>query len=437
MPGSPKAMRVLHLSTRDISGGAARAAYRLHRGLRFLGVQSSMFVLQRRSDDPTVIRFKRPKDPIRRLRRDLRRERIKRSFESYRTSRPGGLEPFSDDRTHFGSNVLRQLSPCSVIHLHWIAGFIDYQALRTVIRRKAAVVWTFHDMNPFTGGCHYDDGCGRWRESCGACPQLGSTDPEDLSYKIWQRKREIFSRIDPGHLSLVAPSRWLAGEVKRSSLLGKFSVSVIPYGLDTDVFTPQQQCIARDVLGVPANARTILFVSDSLSTRRKGMDILTRALREMLPAQNLFFLSLGSDAPQMDIPIPHLHLDYVKNDQQLALVYSAADVLVLPSVQDNLPNTALESLACGTPIIGFAVGGLPDIVRHGVNGLLVPAGDLVALVAAIKELLIAPARYREMSSSCRRVAVEEYSLEIQARRYIELYNQLAPNQVTSETTAFR
>jgi glycosyltransferase involved in cell wall biosynthesis len=427
-------MKIIHLSTRDIGGGAARAAYRLHRGLRSLGTDSSMLVLQRRSDDPTVVRFKRPQDPISRFKRNRRREQIKQSFESYRTVRSGGLELFSDDRTHFESSVLRQLSACGVIHLHWIASFIDYKALRAVVRRNAAVVWTLHDMNPFTGGCHYDNGCGRWSEGCGACPELVSTDPNDLSSQIWQRKREIFARIKPGRLHLVTPSRWLAGEVKRSSLLGKFSVSVIPYGLDTDVFTPQQRCTAREMLGVPTNAHTVLFVSDSLSNRRKGMDLLTKVLFDLRPLPNLFFLSLGSNAPKMDIPIPNLHLDYIKNDQQLARVYSAADVLVLPSIQDNLPNTALESLACGTPIIGFAVGGLPDIVRHRVNGLLVPAGDIAALVTAINELLLSTEKRQEMSSHCRRLAVQEYSLEVQARRYLELYAVIS-HQATVDSSA--
>lgn len=421
-------MKIVHLSTRDITGGAARGAYRLHRGLRSLDVDSTMFVLQRKSDDPTVVRFKRPHDPIRRLRRNRRRDQIKRSFESYRASRPEGLEPFSDDRSHFASSVLRQLPVCSVINLHWIANFIDYQDLRAFIRKKVDVVWTLHDMNPFTGGCHYDEGCGRWSEICGACPQLSSTDPKDLSYTVWQRKRTIFDKIELGRLHIVAPSRWLAREVQRSSLLGKFPVSVIPYGLDTNDFAPRPQQAARAELGgIPANARAILFISDSLTTRRKGMHILAKVLHDLARVPDLFLLFLGGDAPKMDIPIPNLHLDYIKNDQQLAVVYSAADVLVLPSIQDNLPNTALESLACGTPIVAFAVGGLPDIVRQGFNGLLVPPGDVAGLATAIKELLLTPEKRQEMAENSRRLAVGEYSLEVQARRYIELYNQLGAN----------
>jgi glycosyltransferase involved in cell wall biosynthesis len=423
--GSLGAMRVFHLSTSDINGGAARAAYRLHVGLRSLGVDSNMFVSHRKSNDPTVVLFKRPKNPISRLRKDLRQRGIKRSVAPYRKTRPAGLEPFSDDRTRFGNGVFRQIAPYSIIHLHWIATFVDYRTIRAATRKSLAMVWTLHDMNPFTGGCHYDDGCGRWKQSCGSCPQLGSSDSKDLSYKIWQRKRAIFDRIAPHSLQLVTPSRWLAEKVIHSSLLGKYSVNVIPYGLDTDQFTPQPRLAARAELGIPAKARTILFVSDSLSTRRKGMHLLTKALVALRSLSDVLFVTLGSDAPQIGLPVPSLHLNYVRNDQQLAAAYSAADVLVLPSIQDNLPNTALESLACGTPIIGFRIGGLPDVVRHGATGLLVPPGDVIAFGAAMKELLLDTERRHEMSINCRAVAAEEYSLEVQARRYLELYNQLA------------
>jgi glycosyltransferase involved in cell wall biosynthesis len=417
-------VNVVHLSTRDISGGAARAAYRLHVGLRGIGLDSKMLVAHRDSDDPTVVLFKRPKNPVSRFVKDLRRNRIKRSAKPYRTTRPIGLEPFSDDRTRFGWSVSGQIPPRTILHLHWIATFVDYRAIRAASGKTLGIVWTLHDMNPFTGGCHYDDGCGRWQQECGSCPQLGSNDPSDLSYQVWQRKHAVFEKIKPDNVRLVAPSHWLAQQVMRSSLLQKYSVNVIPYGLDTDRFAPHPKTSARAHFGIPANARAVLFVSDSLSTRRKGMHLLTDILADMCSVPDFLFVLLGSDPPKTDPRVPTLNLNYIRSDQELAAAYSAADVLILPSIEDNLPNTALESLACGTPIIGFRAGGVPDVVRHGVNGLLVPLGDVAGFATAMKNLLLKAERRREMSVNCRHLAVEEYSLEVQARRYLKVYKEL-------------
>jgi glycosyltransferase involved in cell wall biosynthesis len=227
----------------------------------------------------------------------------------------------------------------------------------------------------------------------------------------------------------VAISRWMAATVQGSSLLGGCPVTVIPLGLDVDDFAPRDRCLARDVLGVPREARVILFAADSVENRRKGFKLLAKALVGLDRLPHLFLLSLGRGKPALDTPFPHLHLGYISNDRLLSLVYSAADVFVCPSLQENFAQTALEALACGIPVVGFAIGGLPDMVRHGVTGLLVSPQDVVALRAAIVDLLQDVAKRTEMSAHCRRIAVEEYSLEIQARHYIELYQQLVANVI--------
>jgi glycosyltransferase involved in cell wall biosynthesis len=414
-------MKIVHLSTSDISGGAARAAHRLHTGLRRLSYGSSMFVANRASVDPTVITFVPPIDLSNRLRRRLRRERITRSFMRYRVSRPASYERFSDDRTQHGAALVHQLPPGDVVNLHSIASFIDYRTFFAAVPQHTPVVWTLHDMNPFTGGCHYDDGCGRYMDGCGVCPQLGSDDAADLSHKIWERKRKIFAQIKPGRLHIVTPSHWMAGMVKCSILLGGCPVTVIPYGLDVDDFAPRPRCPARNILGVPQNARVVLFVAEAMEIRRKGFALLAKALAGLADLTNLFVISVGRRKPAIDTQFPHLHLGHISNDRLLSLVYSAADILVCPALQENLAQTALESLACGTPIVGFAVGGFPDMVRQGVTGLLVPPQDVPALRAAIADSLQDVSRRAEMAANCRRIAVEEYSLEVQARRYVELY----------------
>ena len=421
-------MKILHLSTNDVRSGAARAAYRLHRGLYGQGYDSSMFVDNRYSDDPTVAAFEPPLDCTSRLSRILRKELIWRKFVRYQTTRPDGCDSFSDDRSEYGATLLRQLPSSDLIHLHWIAGFVDYRSFFSGIPSHVPIIWTLHDMNPFTGGCHYDQGCGRFVERCGECPQLGSKKVNDLSMRIWKQKQRIFYRIDPGRLHFVAVSNWMAAEVKRSSLLGRFSVTIIANGLDTDLFSPRNRAVARSALQIPENARVVLFIAHSALDRRKGFTLLAEALAGMGGIDDLFLLSLGEGKPTLKVEIPHLHLGYINEDRLLSLIYSSADIFAFPSSQDNLPNSIVESMACGIPVVGFEVGGIPDLVRHGKTGLLAPLRDIRKLRSALIELLHNPTKRDDMAALCRRVAQEEYSYQVQLRRYVDLYETIRGEQ---------
>lgn len=418
-------MKIVHLSTHDVAGGAARAAYRLHTGLRRLGHDSLMFVRQRHSYDPDVIAYRPASDLPTRLRRRWRRAQLGRDSAPYHASQPSGYDRFHEDRTRFGADLIAQLPRGDVVNLHWISDYVDCDSFFSRVPHQTPVVWTLHDMNPFTGGCHYDLGCGRYVDGCGACPQLGSRTERDLSHQVFQRKRRVFERIDPGRLHLVALNYWMAAEVRRSVLLRRFPVTVIPNGLDTEVFAPRERALARDVLGLAREARVVLFVATSVDSRRKGFALLAETLREMGDLPGLHLLSLGTGQPAVDPGIPHVHLGTVQNERLLSLVYSAADLFVIPSLQDNLPNTVLEALACGSPVVGFEVGGIPEMVRHGVTGLLVRAGDTAALSEAIRDLLEDEARRLEMAARCRGVILGEHTLQAQAGRYVELYQTIS------------
>ena len=386
-----------------------------------------MLVAHRDSDDPTVTALVRSMDLATRLRRRFRRSQILRAFAGYQATRPTGLEPFSDDRSQHAIDLVRQLPPCDVIHLHWVAGFVDYQAFFRALPQRTAVVWQLHDMNVMTGGCHYDQDCGRHINECGACPQLGSTDPEDLSREIWKRKQVVFGALEVNRLHIVVPSRWMLELVKDSPLLSRFPVTLIPYGVDLEDFAPRDRRLAREVLGIPQGAQVVTFLSDNLTNRRKGFSFLSAALSELRQAHNLFLVSVGSGKPPVSGPIPCLHMGYVGNDRWLSLMYSAADLFVIPSLQDNLPNTVLESMACGTPVVGFDVGGIPDMVRPGRTGQLVPVGDSVALGQAMTLLLNAPRTCQQMAVECRKIVMEEYSYKLLAMRHAALYESL-PHQ---------
>jgi len=381
-----------------------------------------MLVLRRGSEDPHVQQAALSMGPLAWMRRVLRERRIARDFDRYRATRQADLVVFSDDRAPSAGENAALLAPCDVINLHWVRKFIDLSAF--LAANRAPMVWTLHDMNPFTGGCHNDEQCGRFRERCGRCPQLGSNDDADLSRQIWQRKQSALERIEPRRLRIVALCRWMAKAVESSSLLGRFPVSIIPNGLDTEVFAPRERAGARSQLGLPAQGRLLLFVAESLRNKWKGFTHLLEALRGLKPTDNIGLASIGRGRPETPPGLPHHHLGEIHDDRLLAAAYSAADLFVIPSVQDNLPNTVMESLACGTPVAGFDTGGIPDMVRPGLTGALAPVGDSAALRKSITTLLADAPALAKMSAHCREVAVKEYALEVQTRRYTALYDEL-------------
>jgi glycosyltransferase involved in cell wall biosynthesis len=418
-------LRITHLNTYDVLGGAARAAYRLHKGLIGAGRDSRMVVLSRGSVDPTVIQFDPPRDPLTRIRRGLRRRLLERATTAI-SSRPSGLGFFTDDRSQHGADVLRQLPPTDILNLHWVDGFIDFKAFFRKLPRGLPIVWTLHGMNPVTGGCHHAADCVGYLAQCGACPQLKSASEWDISREIWDRKRQAYAFLSEREIALVTPSRWLAGKVKESSLGRRFRLEVIPNGVDTGVFRPRSKEAARGALGLAADAKIVLFASHFSGDSYKGFPTLLDAFAKVRMRSELVGLTagLGDSEQGQKSTFPIKSLGFIKDEERMSLVYSAADLFVLPSFQDNFPNAALEALACGVPIVASNVGGIPEIVREGLTGVTVAPGDSDALACAMDELLAAPARRSAMSLECRRIAVEEYSLEIQAGRYAQLYEEL-------------
>ena len=382
-----------------------------------------MLVEERKSDDPHVHRFRPPPDPLNRFRRRIRRARILSDAAKY-PNRPATLDWFSDDRTPYGRQLADQLPTADVINLHWVAGFVDYDGFFPAASRgRVPLVWRLADMNAFTGGCHYDDHSGKFTQQCGACHQLGSTDPSDLSHQIWARKKQALAHLPDDGLHLVGTSRWIAGEAKRSSLMGRFPVSIIPNGLDVKDFAPRDRKFSRDFFDLPPAARIVLFAADTAATVRKGFAYLAEALQGMTDVPDLLLVSVGGGNPTIT-GVPHRHLGRIRDDRVLSLAYSAADVYVIASLQESFGQTVTESMACGTPVVAFASGGIVDMVRPGLTGELAPTKDVPALRAAVKKLLEDPPLRARMADNCRRIVLEEYSLEVQSRAYLALYESL-------------
>ncbi|HEY3490042.1 MAG TPA: glycosyltransferase [Candidatus Deferrimicrobiaceae bacterium] len=409
--------KIVHLSTMDF-GGAGKAAARLNAALRSAGADSEMLVACRKSEDPGVRLLPEAVSPVL---PDGRWEEMYRTWGealSAYPSRPSGLELFSDAQTGVRLDRVAAIRDAGIVNLHWVAGTLDYARAGQELTGKK-VIWTLHDMNPFTGGCHYSGGCERYRTSCGCCPQLGSDRDQDLSRRVFEAKAAGYRNLD---IHVVTPSRWLADCARKSALLGNFPVSVVPNGLPLDVFRPLPSPAARREAGIPKGAKVLLFGADYIA-HRKGYSLLLEALsRFPRPAREGIVLASFGPLPEGDIPegFGKMAFGTIGDEEALAKVYNLADAFVLPSLEDNLPNTMAEALACGVPVAGFAVGGIPDLVVPGETGFLATAGDAPCLARAILDTLSGN-EGRAMAASCRRQAERFCAPEIQAAAYLTIY----------------
>ena len=305
-----------------------------------------------------------------------------------------------------------------LVHLHWLASSL--LCIEDLARLEVPVVWTLHDTWAFTGGCHYTGDCGGFRSECGRCPQLGSNKDNDLSRAIWRRKHDAYANLN---LTVVAPSRWLAEVARQSSLFAGRRIEVIPNGLDTEVYRPLDKAAAKAFLGIDPAHPVLLFGAQWLTDRRKGGDLLAAALAQIeFPCTLLTFgegqLSLSDNSNLTVRALGSLH-----DDVSLAVMYSAADVFLCPSREDNLPNTVAESMACGTPCAAFDVNGLPDMITHRVDGWLARAFDPTDLAAGIRWLISHP-NPDAMRRAAREKALAEYSLDVMSSHYTALYAEL-------------
>jgi glycosyltransferase involved in cell wall biosynthesis len=416
-------MKVLHIASHDIVGGAAIAAYRLHQGLQMIGTSSQMLVAHKRSDDNTVLAIMPQRRSIpARLRSRLKARCLAREIAQYGSTRDTNRGFFSDDRTADGSALLSAVPHADIYNLHWVAGLVDYRKFFHAIAPDQGIAWTLHDMNPFTGGCHYTFGCNNFVKACGTCPALGSKQADDLSSRSFRRKRDIFDALIRDHVAIVTPSRWMAREAARSALFGRFNIHIIPPGVNTNTFAPRDRQAARDVLGIPTDLKIVMFVADWLRDHRKGLDLLLAAVKEL--GHDVGLLLIGHGFRDQKVGIQCFNVQNISDERLLSFVYSAADLLIVPTRQDNLPNVILEGMACGIPVVAFDVGGVSDLVRDGRTGLLVPPEDVSALSRAMRVLITDDALRTRLSAESRAVAVTEYSLRHQAERYRKAYGQI-------------
>ena len=413
-------MKVVHVITGD-EGGGGRAAYRLTKGLNLIGCDTTLYVASKFHPDPKTVVYRSPTNVGAKLGRLLFRMKT-----DIRNRAMGNREQtlVRNHECQRGDEPVKQLPAANLYSVHTVSNFFNYSAFWPAITMKTPVVWTLHLMSPFTGGCFTSYGCTRYQEQCGLCPQIDSKKENDFSRGVWNDKQRIYSKIPAENLHLVCPSDWMRRNVTSSSLMGRFQATVIPNAVNTETYAPRDRKFARETLGIPVDAKVLLFISQhSLSLKGKGFDLLLDMLSQMDRTKNLQLLTLGPDC-NFDVAIPHRHLGHIFDDNVLSLIYSAADLFVTPSLEDNLPNVVMESIACGTPVVAFAAGGISEMVRKNLTGEVVPLGDVRELRMAVEYLLNEDAVRRALSRSCREVALREYGLVLQAERYLKIYREM-------------
>lgn len=413
-------MKIAVVNKWDIGGGAARAAWRLASKLQqthdltyFVNVKESNFDYVQlvehftgREEEEGLCQWKKI---------DENRTDVSSTY-------------FSSSFVTLDDEVITEICAHDVINLHWVEKFISPDTLKKFADSGKPIVWTLHDERPFTGGCHYTNGCYEFAtNACRNCIQL-KDNSDRLAHEVLTEK---LAALENANLTIVTPSKWLGEQAKKSELFGKHRVEVIPNSLEIDIYKPTDKTLAKKQLGIDPNEFVILFGAQSAKEKRKGFDELVKAtehfdkLRQGLSAKPVRILTFGEAAIEgWNISIPIQSLGTISEDDKLALVYSAADVFVIPSKEDNLPNTILESMACGTPVIGFDIGGIGDLVKNDKTGYLVPLVSATGLAQAMLNTLIEEQSSLELSANCIDFSRKKFDQNVQSHKYLDLFNNL-------------
>ncbi len=399
-------MRVLIINTSERTGGAAVAANRLMKALNNHGAKAKMLVRDKDTESLTVVPL--PHSP--RLRWQFLWERLV-IFCRLHFSRQ---HLFEVDIANAGSDVTK--------HLHWInQGMLSLKGIQKILQSGKPVVWTMHDIWPATALCHVTLGCQHFTTQCAHCRLLpGGGSSNDFSTAIWRRKQRMLS---DGSIYFVACSHWLESEAKRSALLKGQKITSIPNPIDTRIYKKGDKQVARQRLGLPLDKKLILFASQRVTNANKGMDYLIEACRQLqLPDAAVVILGGHAEEVVPQLPLEAYPLGYVNEEQRIVDVYHAADVFVLPSLSENLPNTIMEAMACGVPCVGFKVGGIPEEIDHRRNGYVAEYRNAEDLARGIRWILT-EADYEALSKNAVHKVMQNYSQQSVALKYLDVYHQ--------------
>ena len=411
-------MKILQVSTTAQLGGAGIAAFRLHKGLRSLGADSWMLVNRKKYSDKYILSPSNNFDKL--------MARVCPILDQVPT-RFSGPRPNRESFAWAPNRLMARIKAESpdIVNLHWIND--GFMRLETLAGIKLPIVWTLHDMWAFSGSEHYAGGSTRYKEGYESSNRPAGESGLDVSRWVWRRKKRSWPKVE--NMVVVTPSHWLAECARESVLFRDRRIEVLPNGVDHVRFHPMNHAIARNILGLPEEKKLILFGAGlSTSDKRKGFHLLVEALKKLEHDENpndyqlmVFGASSGDDSFSMKTH----YLGRVQDEISMAIVYAAADVFVAPSVEENLANTVLEALACGTPVVAFNIGGMPDMVTHKSNGYLARGFSTEELAEGIKWVVEDGQRWRELSEQARETVVRSFTLERSAQRYLDLYQDIS------------
>ncbi len=422
-------MKILHLNTYAGNGGAGKACARLSKALQKHDIDSQVAVNFLFKSNPEVSDLSKGFFFKWLTAAGIILERLANKIFVKPVPIPFSIPLWGKDIS--GRDLLKS---ADIIHIHWINhAFLRPRDIAKLALLNKPLVWTFHDSNAFTGGCHVRYSCERYQNECGNCPVLRNAHPKDLSHRIWKRKSRTYQTID---FTVVAPSRWMAESVSKSKLLHTKPIVHIPNTLDTEIFKPHSQAESRKELGLSPDK--FILMSGFMPSRKdlhKGTSYLVEALEifardHHLHTDNIELVIFGNrdttDVP--GFPVKTTFLGTILSEERLAVCYSAADVFMAPSLEDNLPYTVMESLACGTPVVAFTTGGIPDMVEHKENGYLAEYCSSTDLAAGISFVFRNPEK-EMLRINAREYVMNHFSENEIAGRHVELYQSLLNRHV--------
>lgn len=411
-------MKVVTLSTNDIIGGAARCAQRHHEALRRAGVDHRMLVSWRRSDDPHI----HAAPPFTQAMHLAPRVEFLHRITIERNRAPGADTWFTFPFTDCGAEGLTIVREADIIEVQWSSGLVSLDGLDALFALGKPVVLTLHDQWFLTGGCHYSGRCDGYTRDCANCPQLGE-DPVGVPATVLALRKE-FGEHRKG--TVIATSRWIHDMAKASPVFAGWRHEHLPSALDLNVYRVRPRDEARREVNLSDDAWNVLFVADRFAEKRKGFDDLVAAARAIGPVRGkpVRFVAMGQPVELDPALAERVRFLGVQHDQTtIAAIYAACDAMLIPSHEDNLPNTMLEALATGTPVVAYRVGGVPDMVHEGSTGALVDRGDTAGLARALTTLLESGAT-EAWRANCRAIAEREISYDVHARRCLTLFDDL-------------
>ncbi|GBF79188.1 glycosyltransferase family 4 protein [Aphanothece sacrum] len=418
-------MKITQISTSDIAHGAGIAAYRLHKSLQETDHKSEIIVSLKKTNDDTVHQIKKPPSNL---------------LTKFKDKLEAKLEFFSN---HWGVQGIYSTS-CDVLikhplmansdiinlhNIHWHERNLSLNIL-PILSKTKPLVWTLHDMWAITGHCIYSFECERWQIGCGQCPDLDSYislkyDTTAISYKI---KKSTYKK---SNLTIVTPSEWLKKLVMQSPLLSNFEIFHIPNGIPQDIFHPLPKTEVKLALEIDIEYPIVLFIASYLDDVRKGYAYFEEALLRLhdeFPNLQILVLGNGKLPEKLRAKFKVIEMGYINNEKLINIMYSAADLMIFPSFADNLPNTVLECLACGTAVVAFKAGGVPEMIQHMKTGYLAESQNAIDLANGIKTLLSQPSMLQSMQSECVNSITQNFSAQLQAKRYLSLYESLIERQ---------